>query len=105
VAICVGDTLIHQVNLMRHMLGESYEVTHVDPTAVLLVGKSKSGIPCKIEMTPYQTTIDWQESALVCFEKGWVKVELPAPLTLNRAGRVTFFRDPGNGAQPQFIEP
>ena len=55
---------IHQVNLMRHMLGESYEVTHVDPTAVLLVGKSKSGIPCTIEMTPYQTSIDWQESAL-----------------------------------------
>ncbi|MEI8139377.1 MAG: Gfo/Idh/MocA family oxidoreductase [bacterium] len=96
---------IHQVNLMRHMLGESYEVTHVDPTAVLLVGKSKSGIPCTIEMTPYQSSIDWQESALVCFEKGWVKVELPAPLTLNRAGRVTFFRDPGNGVQPQFIEP
>lgn len=96
---------IHQVNLMRHMLGENYEVTHVDPTAVLLVGKSQSGIPCTIEMTPFQTTIDWQESALVCFEKGWVKVELPAPLTLNRAGRVTFFRDPGNGVQPQFIEP
>jgi len=35
----------------------------------MLVGKSKSGIPCTIEMTPYQTTIDWQESALVCFEK------------------------------------
>lgn len=96
---------IHQVNLMRHLLGESYEVTHADSTAVLLVGKSQSGVPCVIEMTPFQTSIDWQESALVCFEKGWVKLELPAPLTLNRAGRVTFFRDPGNGAQPQFIEP
>jgi predicted dehydrogenase len=96
---------IHQVNLMRHLLGEAYEVTHVDPTAVLLVGKSVSGIPCVIEMTPYQTTIDWQESAMVCFEKGWVKLELPAPVSLNRAGRVTFFRDPGNGVQPQFIEP
>jgi len=96
---------IHQVNLMRHLLGERYEVTYVDPTAVLLVGKSTSGIPCTIEMTPYATTIDWQESALVCFEKGWVKLELPAPVTLNRAGRVTFFRDPGNGALPQFVEP
>jgi len=96
---------IHQVNLMRHLLGESYAVTHVDPTAVLLVGQSAGGIPCTIEMTPYATTIDWQESALVCFERGWVKLELPAPLTLNRAGRVTFFRDPGNGVQPQFIEP
>ena len=96
---------IHQVNLMRHLLGESYAVTHADPSGVVLVGKSQSGIPCVIEMTPFQTTIDWQESALVCFEKGWIKLELPAPLTLNRAGRVTFFRDPGNGAQPLFIEP
>ncbi len=96
---------IHQVNLMRHLLGESYEVTYVDPTSVLLVGKSASGIPCIIEMTPYETSIDWQESAMVCFEKGWIKLELPAPVTLNRAGRVTFFRDPGNGVQPQFIEP
>jgi predicted dehydrogenase len=96
---------IHQVNLMRHLLGEAYEVTYVDPTSVLLVGKSITGIPCVIEMTPYQSTIDWQESAMVCFEKGWVRLELPAPVTLNRAGRVTFFRDPGNGVQPQFIEP
>lgn len=96
---------IHQVNLLRHLLGEAYAVTHVDPTAVLLVGRSAGGVPCVIEMTPYQTTLDWQESALVCFEKGWVKLELPAPVTLNRAGRVTFFRDPGNGVQPQFIEP
>lgn len=96
---------IHQVNLMRHLLGESYEVTHVDPSAVLLVGKSAGGVACAIEMSPYCTTIDWQESALVCFERGWVKIELPAPLASNRAGRVTFFRDPGKGVQPQFVEP
>jgi predicted dehydrogenase len=96
---------IHQVNLMRHLLGESYEVTHVDPSSVLLVGRSGGGIPCTIEMSPYKTTIDWQESALVCFEKGWVKLELPAPVSLNRAGRVTFFRDPGKGAEPRFLEP
>ncbi len=96
---------IHQVNLMRHLMGENYEVTYVDPTGVLLVGKSASGIPCTIEMTPYETTIDWQESALVCFSKGWVRLELPAPVANNRAGRVTFFRDPGEGATPQFVEP
>ncbi len=96
---------IHQVNLMRHLLGENYEVTHVDPTGVLLVGKSASGTPCTIEMTPYETTIDWQESALVCFRKGWVRLELPAPVASNRAGRVQFFRDPGEGATPQFVEP
>ncbi len=96
---------IHQVNLMRHLLGESYKVTYADPSGVLLAGQSQSGVACTIEMSPYHTSIDWQESALVCFEKGWVKIELPAPLTLTRAGRVTLFRDPGEGAVPQTIEP
>jgi predicted dehydrogenase len=96
---------IHQVNLMRHLLGESYQVKYADPSGVMLAGQSESGVACVIEMTPYATTIDWQESALVCFERGWVKLELPAPLTLNRAGRVEIFKDPGNGVTPQTVIP
>lgn len=92
---------IHQVNLMRHLLGEPYQVTYADPSGVLLAGQSASGIACALEMTPYQTTVDWQESALVCFERGWVKLELPAPLALSRPGRVEFFADPGGGQAPQ----
>ena len=92
---------IHQVNLMRHLLGEPYQVTYADPSGVLLAGQSEGGIACALEMTPYQTTLDWQESALVCFERGWVKLELPAPLALNRPGRVEFFADPGGGQAPQ----
>ena len=96
---------IHQVNLLRYLLGEDYEVTHADPAGVLLVARSASGVPGIIEMQAYQTSRDWQEAALVCFERGWVRVELPAPVSLNRAGRVAFFRDPGQGAEPQVIEP
>ncbi len=96
---------IHQVNLMRHLLGESYQVTYAEPSGVLLAGRSDSGVACTIEMSPYQTSLDWQESALVCFKKGWVRLDLPAPLTLTRAGRVTLFRDPGDGAVSQTIEP
>jgi len=92
---------IHQVNLMRHLLGESYKVTYADPSGVLLAGQSESGAACTIEMSPYQTTIDWQESALVCFERGTVKLELPAPLASNRPGRVEFFRDPGDSVTPE----
>ena len=92
---------IHQVNLMRHLLGEPYRVTYADPSGVLLAGQSESGAACTIEMSPYQTTIDWQESALVCFERGYVKLELPAPLAANRPGRLELFRDPGNGATPE----
>ncbi len=92
---------IHQVNLMRHLLGEPYQVTYADPSGVLLVGQSESGVACTIEMSPYQTTIDWQESALICFERGTIKLELPAPLASNRPGRLELFRDPGNGVTPE----
>jgi predicted dehydrogenase len=96
---------IHQVNLMRHLLGEPYQVKYADPSKVVLVGQSASGVACTIEMTPFQTTVDWQESALVCFEKGWVKLELPAPLASNRPGRVEVFKDPGNGVTPASTVP
>ena len=96
---------IHQVNLMRHLLGEPYRVTHADPSSVLLVGQSEGGVPCLLEMSPYQTTVDWQESALVAFERGYIKLDLPAPVAQNRPGRVELFSDPGNGATPQTIVP
>ena len=96
---------IHQVNLMRHLLGEAYEVKYADPSKVLLAGQSASGVACTLEMSPYCTTLDWQESALVCFEKGWVKLELPAPLASNRPGKVEVFKDPGNGATPALTVP
>lgn len=96
---------IHQVNLMRHLLGEPYKATYAEPSGVLMAGQSESGIACVIEMSPYRTSVDWQESALVCFEKGWIKLELPAPLALMRPGRVTFFRDPADGKAPVTLEP
>lgn len=96
---------IHQVNLMRHLLGEPYRVTYADPSGVVLAVQSESGVAGILEMTPYQTTIDWQESALVAFERGYVKLELPAPLASNRPGRVEILSDPGNGVTPRTIVP
>ena len=99
------NVYIHQVNLMRYLLGEAYEVTFADSSGVLLVARSQSGVACVIEMSPYQTTIDWQESVLVCFERGYIKIELPAPLANNRPGRVEILRDPGGDARPETIVP
>ena len=96
---------IHQVNLLRHLLGEPYRVTFADPSGVLLAGQSESGAACAIEMSPYTTTADWQESALVAFEHGYVKLDLPAPLASNRPGRVEILRDPGDGATPKVEVP
>jgi len=96
---------IHQVNLMRFLLGEPWQVTYADPAGVILNGRSESGVPCVIEMSAYQTTIDWQESALIAFERGYVKLELPAPLASNRAGRVEIFKDPSKQTAPQTLMP
>jgi predicted dehydrogenase len=87
---------IHQVNLLRHLLGEAYTATFVDKAGTMLVGETAGGATGVIEMSPYVTSIDWQETALVCFEKGWIRIELPAPVTCNRPGQVTYFSDPGD---------
>ncbi len=96
---------IHQLNLMRYLLGEDYHVTYADPYKIVMVLHSLSGVPGVIEMSPYVTTVDWQEEALVCFEQGYVRLRLPAPLAANRAGQVTFFRDAGQGKAPAEIHP
>lgn len=96
---------IHQVNLMRHLLGEPYKVIFADPSGVVLLVQSKSGIAGTIEMSPYRTTIDWQESVLIAFEKGWIKLELPAPLATHRPGKVEIMRDPGGDETPMTISP
>jgi len=95
---------IHQVNLMRHLLGEPYKVTHADPSGVVLVVRSAGGVAGTIEMSPYQTSVDWQESALVAFERGYVRLDLPAPLAANRPGRVELLRD-AKGQKPTTTVP
>jgi len=96
---------IHQVNLIRYFLGEPYKATYAEPSGVLMAGQSESGVACVLEMTPYSTSIDWQESAFICFQHGYVKVDLPAPLASNRPGRVEIFRDAGSGATPETVVP
>ena len=96
---------IHQLNLMRYLLGEPYEVTYADPSGVVLVVHSKSGVPGVIEMCPYQTSVDWQESVLIGFAHGYVKLDLPAPMAVNRPGRVEILRDAGRDSTPELIVP
>ncbi|MBE3070836.1 MAG: Gfo/Idh/MocA family oxidoreductase, partial [Planctomycetes bacterium] len=96
---------IHQVNLMRHLMGEPYKVAYAEKSGVLMAVESASGVAGTIEMTPYRTTVAWEESALVAFEKGYVALRLPAPLATHRAGSVEIYRDPGDGAPPERVVP
>jgi predicted dehydrogenase len=96
---------IHQVNLMRHLMGEPYRVSYADPAQVVLVAHGESGVTGVIETAPYETSRDWHETALVCFERGFVRLDLPAPLVAHLPGRVTLFRDPGDKAVPTTTVP
>ena len=84
---------IHQVNLMRFLLGEDYQLTFADKH--FFSAKSVNGVNCILELEPYSTSVDWQEYALVCFERGWVRIDLPAPLAMQLAGTVTVYEDRG----------
>jgi len=96
---------IHQVNLLRHLLGEAYHFEYVAPNRALAAGRSVSGVCCTLEMAPYSSSVEWHEEAWACFEHGYVKIELPAPLARYRAGRASVYRDPGNGVTPTLEMP
>lgn len=89
---------IHQVNLIRHLLGEAYAVRHADASGHLLVGESVSGTTVTLEMAPWGDP-DWDESIVVGFDKGSIRIQLPAPLAARQAGRLEIRGDLGAGFQ------
>jgi predicted dehydrogenase len=95
---------IHQVNLLRHVIGEEYALDYVSPNGVLLAASGASGVAGAIEANTFRTTVGWQEQVLVTFEKGWIRVDLPAPLATDLPGRLTIYRDPG-GCAPTTLSP
>ncbi|HEY0828798.1 MAG TPA: Gfo/Idh/MocA family oxidoreductase [Bacilli bacterium] len=95
---------IHQVNAIRFVLGEPYKFSFADPSGTLMVGESESGRCVTLEMGTYVTSIEWHESILVTFEKGFIRIDLPAPLARQLAGKVTVMRDNGQSV-PTLTQP
>ena len=93
---------IHQVNYINFILGEQVHIKYADPTGAVLAASGDSGIPAILEMNAYSTPHDWQEVAFAAFERGYVRVELPAPLADRQPGRVIVYK--GAGETPQVIE-
>jgi predicted dehydrogenase len=89
----VVNYYVHQLNALRVLFGEPYDVAHADDAGRLLVAESESGITGTLERSPYETSDDWQESVLVGFDRGYVRVDLPPPLASQEAGRVEVLRD------------
>lgn len=86
---------IHQVNLIRYLLSEDYSVEYVDPTGKVLVARSDSNIPIVFEMATYEVANEWHEFYEVFFDKGKMKLSLPAPLARQHAGEVEIYKNRG----------
>jgi predicted dehydrogenase len=71
---------IHQVNLLRYLLGEDYSIEFADPAGRVLCVRSASGVTCVIELRPFDLLKSWHESVLVAFERATITLSLPAPL-------------------------
>ncbi len=87
---------IHQVNLIRYLLNEDYSVEYVDSSGKVLVTKSDSGISIVLEMGTYEVVNEWHEFYEAFFDRGIIKLSLPAPLARQRAGEVEIYRNRGN---------
>ncbi|PIW21122.1 MAG: hypothetical protein COW34_00230 [Armatimonadetes bacterium CG17_big_fil_post_rev_8_21_14_2_50_66_6] len=83
---------IHQVNLIRYLLGEDYTVEYVDPTSVLLIGRSKSGVAISLEMAAYTLRDEWHEFYAACFDRGKLSLSLCAPLARQHVGSLQVYR-------------
>ncbi|CAM3135081.1 Gfo/Idh/MocA family oxidoreductase [Paenibacillus lupini] len=96
---------IHQVNMFRFLLEENYKLTFGDRSGIILNGESESGITITLEMAPYHTSHEWEETVLIAFRHGYIRIELPAPLARQRAGRVTIKKDNSAAGEAMTYEP
>jgi predicted dehydrogenase len=100
-----ANELVHPLNLLRHLLGESYRLAFAHVSGRLYAFESESGIPATIEVAPYRVTVGIEEEILVAFERGYVRLR-PAPtLAINRAGTLEIYRDPGAEGAVERISP
>jgi predicted dehydrogenase len=82
----------HQINLLRWVMGD-YELTFADPTGTLILTESTDGTCGVIEMGPYSTSNDWQESLFVAFDEAYIQVNFPAPLSRQQSGDIEIWTD------------
>ncbi len=82
---------IHQINLIRLLVSNNYKVTFGDKTGRLMVGHTPDDALVTLEMN-YFSPDAWSESFLVTFDKAWLRLDFPAPLTVNQSAQLTVYR-------------
>ncbi|MDP6379885.1 MAG: Gfo/Idh/MocA family oxidoreductase, partial [Phycisphaerae bacterium] len=96
---------IHQVNALRYLLGEDYEVVYADPAGMTLTAMSALGVPCVLEMGGYGAKDHWEEFYKVCFERGKIDLKVSAPMGRQRAGEIRIFTSEAEGELSKVTEP
>jgi predicted dehydrogenase len=86
---------VHQVNLLRYLLGEDYDLTYTHPSGFVLTATTESGIPVTLEMSQSRINRTWDEVYTFSFEKGDIQLSLPAPLRHQINGEVVIRRNVG----------
>jgi len=90
---------VHQYNLIRHLLGEDYEVVYGDTAEKIIVMRSVSGVTAVLETATYNTTYGWHETAMITFERGRIDLQLLAPAEIQNPGRVSVYTNAGMDGQ------
>jgi predicted dehydrogenase len=98
---------IHQVNLIRFLIGEDYHVTYADPRGRTMTAISDSGVVILLEMAGYGLQHRWEETYRLHFDGARLDLDIPSPMARQRAGEVTVYRQSGfdGSGAPQEMRP
>jgi predicted dehydrogenase len=83
----------HNVNLLRHFLGDDYEVTHADlrhRTKIALLRYGDALVT--FEVGPGISAYAFEEGMKLYFEGGWIEILPPPPLQMQASARVVIYR-------------
>ena len=96
---------IHQVNLIRFLLGEDYEVVYADKAEAVLVAKSQSGVTVVLEMKGRGLKRSWEEFYMVSFDNGKIDLSVPAPMAQQNGGDLKIYWGGDDSHEPVWKRP
>lgn len=84
---------VHQVNLIRYLIGEDYRLTYTHPDGKVLLATADSGAAVTLEMGLHQLKQTWDEIYHICFDGADIELRMPAPLQRQRNGEIVIRRN------------
>lgn len=96
---------IHQINLIRYLIGEDYKATFVDRNEAVMAFESESGVTGILEMKGRGLHKSWEEFYLLSFDNGRVDLSVPAPMAQQNGGDVRFYWGGDGIALPRWEHP